>query len=168
MNREHLLIAAMGMAAAALAFAAGPRPYHVRVIFSLTESAPKGWFLVTPATIPRPGDYVLAHIPPAAGALADERGYLAFGTPVVKRVAAVQGQVACIHSRQVLVDGAIIGMTLEHDGRGRPLAPWNGCRALGDEVFLIGDRSPASFDSRYFGPVLTTAIVGKVASLWTW
>lgn len=56
-----------------------------------------------------------------------------------------------------------------HDGRGRPLAPWSGCRPLAHgEVFLLASHSPASFDSRYFGPVQREAILGEALPLWTW
>lgn len=154
--------------AIALTLIAGPRPFAVRVVFSLTESAPKGWFLVKHDRMPQVGDYVLSQLPMAAAALADERGYLSFGTPVVKRVAGVTGQVACMDGENVLVDDQVVGATLQHDGRGRPLTPWAECRVLDDEVFLVGDRSPASFDSRYFGPVSRTLVVGRAQPLWIW
>ncbi len=53
------------------------------------------------------------------------------------------------------------------DRRGRPLPNWTGCRTLAeDEVFLLMEGVPDSFDGRYFGPVPMTAIIGKLASLW--
>ncbi|TIS13749.1 MAG: S26 family signal peptidase, partial [Mesorhizobium sp.] len=51
---------------------------------------------------------------------------------------------------------------------GRPLPWWNGCRALGDnEVFLLGSDKNRSFDSRYFGPVPTQNVIGRLVPLWT-
>lgn len=45
---------------------------------------------------------------------------------------------------------------------------WQGCRRIGeDEVFLMNGAVPDSFDGRYFGPISTTAIIGKAHLLWT-
>ena len=100
--------------------------------------------------------------------VAHERGYLRFGTPVVKRVAAIEGQVACASGEIIRVDHSDVATALLHDRQGRPLSAWRGCRQLADEVFLLGDRSRASFDSRHFGPVARSAIIGRVEPLWTW
>jgi type IV secretory pathway protease TraF len=35
------------------------------------------------------------------------------------------------------------------------------------EVFLLMEGVPDSFDGRYFGPVTTAAIVGRLVPLWT-
>ncbi|TIU31998.1 MAG: S26 family signal peptidase, partial [Mesorhizobium sp.] len=41
-------------------------------------------------------------------------------------------------------------------------------RALGDnEVFLLGSDKNRSFDSRYFGPVPTQNVIGRLVPLWT-
>ncbi|TIQ50117.1 MAG: S26 family signal peptidase, partial [Mesorhizobium sp.] len=45
---------------------------------------------------------------------------------------------------------------------------WNGCRALGhNEVFVLGSEKSRSFDSRYFGPVPTQNLIGRLVPLWT-
>jgi hypothetical protein len=55
------------------------------------------------------------------------------------------------------------------DGRGRPLSAWQQCRRLHDgELFLLSATNPASFDSRYFGPVAVSAVIGSAQPLWTW
>ena len=146
---------------------ANPNEQQLRLVFSATPSAPVGWFLVKPHAV-RLGDLVLARLPQSAAELADERGYLRFGTPVVKRVAAIEGQVACSSGNGIRIDGRDVAIALLHDRQGRPLLAWRGCREVADEVFLLGDRSLASFDSRYFGPVARSAIIGRVQPLWTW
>jgi type IV secretory pathway protease TraF len=55
------------------------------------------------------------------------------------------------------------------DSAHRPLQAWPQCRRLSDgELFLLSDTNPASFDSRYFGPIAASAVLGTARPLWTW
>ena len=46
--------------------------------------------------------------------------------------------------------------------------PWAQCRQLVvDELFLLNVTNPASFDSRYFGPIDASFVVGRAVALWT-
>jgi hypothetical protein len=46
---------------------------------------------------------------------------------------------------------------------------WQQCRRLHDgELFLLSATNPASFDSRYFGPIAVSAVIGSAQPLWTW
>jgi type IV secretory pathway protease TraF len=48
------------------------------------------------------------------------------------------------------------------------LPHWDGCRTLqADELFLLMAAVPDSFDSRYFGPVSLSAVIGRLVPLWT-
>ena len=61
-----------------------------------------------------------------------------------------------------------MGVALAQDRIGRPLPVWQGCRRLAaSQVFLMNPRVPDSFDGRYFGPLLTSSIVGRAVPLWT-
>jgi type IV secretory pathway protease TraF len=101
--------------------------------------------------------------------LAEERGYLPPSVPILKNVAAKSGHHACSRDRALTIDGVPAGRALERDGIGQPLEHWAHCRSLDDdEVFLLGSSNPASFDSRYFGPVNVSSIAGRSIPLWTW
>lgn len=140
-----------------------------RLVYNPSTSAARGWYLVYPAAAIRAGDLVLAALPPAAIELAAARGYLPRGLPVIKRVAAVPGDCVCAVGGTLSINGRDAARTLAADGAGRALQAWVGCRMLRtEELFLLGDRNQASFDSRYFGPVNRAAVLGVVASLWTW
>lgn len=141
--------------------------YQVR--YNASSSVPRGWYLLVPADKFHVGSLVFARLPSRAAKLAAERRYLPSTVPVLKHVAAMTGQFVCAHDRLVLIDGAIVARTLPRDGAGRRLDPWGGCRKLADdELFLFSDATPASYDSRYFGPVNAAAVLGEAIPLWTW
>ena len=56
------------------------------------------------------------------------------------------------------------------DGAGRPLQPYLlKDHIFGqDEVLLMSEHSPVSFDARYFGPLIKTTIKSVITTLLTW
>lgn len=144
-------------------------PPSVQLIYNATASAPLGWYAVVLVTTPRVGDVLLAHLPSSAATIADERHYLPQSVPILKRVGAVAGQRVCVRNGVLTIDREPPVRLLPRDGVGRLLTPWPGCRALNpEEVFLLSHDSPASFDSRYFGPIPKQLIIGRAVALWTW
>lgn len=138
----------------------------VRVIYNASDSAPRGLYLVEPALQVRPGDFVVVRLRRDAAAFAAQRGYLPAGVPLIKRVAAIAPQSVCADGVGVRVDGESVAQTLNADAAGRPLPAWHGCRELANtEIFLLSAH-PASFDSRYFGPVDGIQVVGRARPLW--
>jgi conjugative transfer signal peptidase TraF len=113
-------------------------------------------------------DLVVTFPPEGLSTFLAEGGYLPRGVPLIKRVLALPGQTVCREKLLITVDGIDMGVARERDRRGRVLPSWQGCRALAEgEVFLMNWDEPASLDSRYFGPLPTTAIVGRAVPLWT-
>ena len=83
------------------------------------------------------------------------------------RVGAVAPQEVCITGRVVRIDGVPSAAVLPADRWGRPLPSWQQCRRLEPgELFLLSVTNPASFDSRYFGPVSTSAVIGVAHPVW--
>jgi conjugative transfer signal peptidase TraF len=139
------------------------------LLFNPSTSAPRGWYLLSPGAPTRVGQFALARLPPADAALADERHYLPLGTNLLKQVAALHGDYVCAEGAQVRINRRIVAHLLSEDSHHRPLTPWRGCMVLGTgHYFLLGATNPASFDSRYFGPVDRGFIVGRAVPLWTW
>ena len=63
--------------------------------------------------------------------------------------------------RELRIDGVPVAALLSTDRMGRPLPSWQQCRPLTDgELFLLSGTNPASFDSRYFGPIEVSAVIG--------
>jgi conjugative transfer signal peptidase TraF len=138
----------------------------VRIIYNASDSAPRGLYLIEPASRVRAGDLVVVRLRRDVGALAAQRGYLPAGVPVIKRVAAIAPQRVCADTTGVHVDGESVAQALDADAAGRPLPAWHGCRALVDTELFLLSAHPASFDSRYFGPVDGIQVVGRARPLW--
>ena len=141
----------------------------IRLVYNSSPSVALGWYLLVPASRLAVGMFVIARLPPAAARLAADRGYLPITVPVVKRIAAARGDFVCERSRILSIDGRPVARALVEDSEGRPLPAWSGCRDLSsNDYLLLGDGAPDSYDSRYFGPVAASAILGRAIPLWTW
>ena len=164
-TRTRLVLAALSACGlAALAWASFARP-AARIVYNPSDSVPVGWYRIEPAHV-RPdalhvGSTVLTTLPADAAALAAQRGYLPARVPLLKRVGAVAPQHVCIVGGVVRIDGMAVAAALRADRLGRPLQAWPQCRSLrAGELFLLSVANPASFDSRYFGPVSAAAVLG--------
>ena len=143
-----------------------------------TNSEPIGIYWAISRT-PVKGDFVFA-LPPAEPIfkLAKERGYLADGPSpartcaVIKQVAALGGDRVTIDAHGVRVNGILLKNSVPRakDDAGRPMEPFElSDYTLGsEEVLLISDYSPASFDGRYFGPLSRATIQSVIVPVLTW
>jgi conjugative transfer signal peptidase TraF len=164
--RSPLLVVLV--AVSAMSFALFCDPAH-RVIYNGSSSVPPGWYGSRPARSLSVGMLVLVRLPQAAQQIAEQRHYLPADAPVLKHIAAVPGTKVCEHGGAVTVNGELIAQALSFDASGRALIPWSGCRALADtEFFLLNALNRASFDSRYFGSVDRSQVIGAAFPIWTW
>ena len=177
--RARLVLAglsACGLAALAWASFVHPLP---RLTYNPSDSVAVGWYRVDlldhrASSLSRPlppslrvGSIVLVPLPAEAAALAAQRGYLPTRIPLLKRVGAVAPQEVCITGGSVRIDGVPSAAVLPADRWGRPLPSWQQCRRLeSGELFLLSVTNPASFDSRYFGPVSASAVIGVAHPVW--
>ena len=130
------------------------------VLWNRSASEPTGLYIRS-AAAPAIGRIIAFHAPAAAFPYADGRmGYL-HRVPVLKQIAAGEGDVVCTQAGALSINGRWRAPVLVHDPRGRLLPQWRGCRALlKGEFFVFSNRIPNSFDSRYYGPVTILEIVG--------
>lgn len=131
-----------------------------RFVWNVTASAPAGLYRITHEPW-FSGDRVAVLPGEALGADLEQRGVLANGKLLIKRVAGHAGDRVCRHGADVSIDGASVAKARDADSHGLALPSWDGCVTLADgQVFLLGD-TPGSYDGRYFGVTSRAEIVGR-------
>lgn len=166
MNRRASFMAASVLACVLVA-APAVVPMGKRLVFNATSSAPVGFYWLGGAA-PKVGDLALVRPPQNLAGWMARRGYLPLNVPLIKHVAAIDGQVVCVRAGAVWIDDQRVGAVLERDRVGRPLPAASLCRRLLlGEVFLF-NTALRSLDSRYFGPLPRRCVVGRLTPLWTW
>ncbi|MHB2266766.1 S26 family signal peptidase [Aliihoeflea sp. PC F10.4] len=164
-RRRTLAVTALAVIGIA---AAGAIETPTKLIWNATASAPIGFYIVEPADALDVPELVAVMPPEPLAAFIVERGYIAPGVPLLKRVVGLPGQRVCRIGRTITVDDVQKGETLERDRFGRALPVWRGCRVVGDgQLFLMNRHVRDSLDGRYFGPIPASAVIGRAVPLWT-
>lgn len=147
---------------------------------NLSPSLPRGvyhaWPVVHGVSFRR-GTIVLVCLPQRIAAFGRARGYLPAGdcpdgsAPIGKRVFAIAGDTVTITSTGLMRAGAVElhSRALALDAAGRQLAgvPRGRYPVATDELWLVSSYSDRSWDSRYYGPVAVSTVIGVLAPLWT-
>jgi conjugative transfer signal peptidase TraF len=151
------------IAGSAAQIACKPSPL---LTWNVTASAPIGLYRRSTSPLER-GSWVLLQLPPSVRSLAADRGYLPSQVPMVKRIAALQGDSVCRSGQAVTVNGTIRAIALARDSAGREMPVWAGCRVLQRDQVLVLTDPPSSFDGRYFGVLSRQNVIERIAPLWT-
>jgi conjugative transfer signal peptidase TraF len=153
------------MAAGALFTAAPLHENTPWLVWNASPSVPLGLYRINPGPVRR-GDLVLIRLTPDAAELAAQRNYLPKSAYLFKFVSAVAGDQVCRLGDRIFVRGVLAARALTRDSLGRPMPSWQGCRRLASgDLFLLADNQQ-SFDSRYFGVVSASDVVGRAVLLW--
>jgi len=142
-------------------------PASPRLLWNATASVPIGLYRLH--RIPRLSRGLLVAVRPPAriARLAATRGYLPIGTPLLKRVEGIEGDLVCRAGDTIFVDGKRLGDARASDRRGRPLPRWHGCAWLrAGDVFVMNATVRDSFDGRYFGILPASSIIGRATPVW--
>jgi len=156
--RRLFLIATLLVIAiiATLAIWLTPRPY---LIWNASKSVPIGWYFVEHRQ-PKLHEIAVIKLKDWPERYASSRGYLPTNVWLLKPVAGLSPDIVCRFGRYVFVDGKLVARAKMFDRQHRILPRWKGCHILTlDEVFLTA-RPKNSFDSRYFGPVALSQVLG--------
>lgn len=139
----------------------------VLLIWNTTASTPTGLYRVV-RDEPSRGRVVLSRLPQSIEARAVTLGILLPGTPVIKRIAAVAGDLTCRFGSLVTVNGRPVATARRSDRYQRTLPAWQGChRLVFNQVLLLGSHAD-SFDGRYFGPTEVRLCLGIARPIFVW
>lgn len=142
-----------------------------------TGSAPVGLYATFHRAPIARADLVVVCLPSTLAARGRARGYLAAGScpngtsPILKQVVATAGDEAELTSDTVAINDRVIDRSqrLFLDSLGRPLElfPLGRSVVRDGEVWVLGVHRERSWDSRYFGPIPASSIVGVARPLLT-
>lgn len=160
--RPPLLASLCGLVLIAMSAMTPP----VGLIWNRTGSLPVGLYAVFDKDTLMREDLVAFQPAKSQQDWLEARGYIGHGWPLIKQVAALEGDTVCRLGQDVSVNGRVIARALERDMKGRQLPRWQGCEALAPgEVFLMAPH-PHSIDGRYFGVQKASAIRGCLTPVW--
>jgi type IV secretory pathway protease TraF len=149
-------IALLFAVAAVIAIWLIPRPL---LIWNASKSVPIGLYWVEHRT-PKLHEIAVVKLNGWPKLYASSRGYLPVNVWLLKPIAALSPAIVCRFGRYVFIDGKLVAHAKLFDRQRRILPRWKGCQSLkSDDVFLIA-RPKDSFDSRYFGSVKLSQVIG--------
>lgn len=160
---KSFTLAATALALAFLAAKPIVRPFPI-LIWNASESVAVGWYFVAkrqPAigeiAVIRPADWVRNY--------ASTRGYLPQKVLLLKPIFATSPSIICRFGPYVFVDGKHVAKATIMDRKHLLLPVWEGCKALKPSQYFVLDRHRDSFDSRYFGPIEQSQVIGTAFPL---
>lgn len=144
------------------------RPATPYVFYNKSESAPVGWYRLSPKERPKRDAIVAAFAPDKARNMAATRDYLPSHVPLIKTVWATAGDRVCSSGGVIQAPNRPDIHARAQNGLGRIMPGWRGCITLSEhQYFLVSTHVQNSWDSRYFGPVEKDNILGVVEYLGT-
>jgi type IV secretory pathway protease TraF len=160
-HKIMLAVVTVGIAFLATKPLLNPAPL---VIWNASESVPTGWYFVVKRqpnvgeiAVIKPADWVQIYM--------SSRGYLPENAWLLKPLYAVHPSIICRFGRYVFVDGKHVTTAKKEDRMHRVLPVWKGCKSLSPTQYLFLGHHRDSFDSRYFGTVDKTQVVGTAFQL---
>ena len=132
------------------------QPYRVEQQ-SMQDTLEPGQYVLVDKLTPRfdpykRGDIVVFHQP-------DEGG--AGGTPFIKRVVGVPGDAVTIEDGSVFVNGQALSEPYVKDGETTDGADESQVTVVDDTLFVLGDHRSNSTDSRVFGSIPSSSVIGR-------
>ncbi|MGZ6266934.1 MAG: signal peptidase I [Candidatus Limnocylindrales bacterium] len=135
------------------------QPYQIMQV-SMERTLEPGQYVLVDKVSPNFSDYkrgdVIVFEPPAGF---QENGQ---DIPFIKRVVGVGGDLVEVHDDAVWVNGVKLAEPYVYDGQPTtPLSTQASWRVPKDRLFVLGDHREASQDSRVFGPIAKSTVIGR-------
>jgi len=135
------------------------QPYQIMQV-SMEHTLEPGQYVLVDKITPvfsdyKRGDVIVFNPPP--GVLEDGQDI-----PFIKRVIGVGGDLVQIHDDSVYVNGVkLIEPYVYDDQPTTPLTATDTWRIPAGDLFVLGDHREASQDSRVFGPIAKSTVIGR-------
>ncbi len=162
-HRKTLAAALVAVSLIGISMWIDPPP---RLIWNASPSVPIGFYRMRVGEPISRGDLAVVAPPPAIARFLDKGGYLPFGLPLLKHVAALPGQTVCRIGDTISIDGDLVALAQRTDRFDRLLPVWSGCRTLAaDQLFFLNADRRDSLDGRYFGPLPAATVIGRATPM---
>ena len=134
-----------------------------------------GIWLVKRNVMPKRGEYVL--FCPKPGAISEEsyaRGYIKFGTcpgfyaPFLKKIAGIPFDQVQVSDHVSVNHNKILNSNISDLDSMQRKIPWKANSGIlaENQYFALATKEKNSFDSRYFGPIEKSQILGTAQPIW--
>jgi conjugative transfer signal peptidase TraF len=165
--RRAIIVVCLGLAPVTVLAGARAAVGRPAVLFNPSPSEPPGLYRLS-SERPVPGRIIAFKVPAAGRAYAAAHLTYVARNAILKEIAAGEGALVCERGGLVSIEGRVRGKVANVDRAGVPLPHWSGCRRLASgQFFVLSNRIPNSFDSRYYGPVSRSDLLGVYQPLWT-
>jgi conjugative transfer signal peptidase TraF len=175
LNKQRLFCLCASIAVLFVSLYAICEYYGLRV--NTTPSVPLGMYRITNSPN---STYVAFCLKGVAAQIANQRGYRPRSVvgcpdgyaPLIKPVAAREGDTVTVDARGISVNGVLLKNTviLDHDSGGRPMflkVPFGTYKVAPGTIWPVSTYNTKSFDGRYFGPLATKDILYHAEPFWT-
>jgi conjugative transfer signal peptidase TraF len=138
--------------------------YHIT--YQATPSVPKGFYVIKPVQKISRGDLVVFLPLASVQDFMQQHHWIPDSGWLMKVVSAVPGDEICRRHDRFWVNGVEVAQVFHFYAPGKKLPQYYFCgRVPKDQYFLLGPQHPHSFDSRYFGFVSRSQIIGNAVRL---
>lgn len=141
--------------------------YPNLIIFNGTHSLPTGFYFNEKRDHFEVGDLSILSIPSSAISYLMDNEILDKEDVLLKYILGKEGDYFCTKNGKFTINEELIGPIFSEDSRGNPLPKLNICGALPKGFVVVGNSDKAnSFDSRYFGAVPVSLLIGVAHPLY--
>jgi len=135
-------------------------PQHPRLILNQSESVPIGLYMQRTKSALTKGDIIAFKMPGSFLSEALKRKYVRDQTLLLKPIGALAGDYVCYREGYLWINNINVGKTRHFDSEGRKLPVYSECRQLASEEVFVLSSTEKSLDSRNFGALKKSYIVG--------
>ena len=134
--------------------------------YQVSDSMPKGWYVRLPLGTLKRGDWVFLRPPTFATLYLQRHHWLPNSGVLLKSIQALPGDWVCNHQKKLLINHRLAAILLTNDKNDQAILKQSFCRYLAAHEYLVlGLSDERSYDSRYFGPVQQSQILGLAQPL---